>query len=309
MRALILGGTGAVGLATGAALAARGHEVLKGSRRAAAEPGSVQLDLTTAAGRDRMVDTASGCDVVINASGREDLELARALAVAGTPYVDTSAGTAYLDGLRHLPGSATRVVGAGIAPGVSTVLAAALDPQPGDEIDISVLLGTGEAHGPAAVAWTADLAGRSLHRAPEGEPIANYRERRRMDVDGRPRMHLRTDFPDHVLLDATGATIRTYLTLGSPLATAGLALVGAVPALRGILAAAPHWGDDRWRVAATNRRTSRMLEAAGFGQSRATGEFAALAAVRATEQPTLGAVTMADLFGADVLSEADCVTA
>lgn len=306
MRALILGGTGAVGRATGAALEARGHEALRGSRTAGAGPGRVQLDVSTAEGRGRAVDAASGCDVVINTSGRDDLDLARDL--AGIPYVDTSASTAYLAELRRLAGPATRVIGAGIAPGVSTVLAAALDPQPGDEIDISVLLGTGEVHGPAAVAWTADLAGRAVYRAPEREPIRNYRERRRMAVDGRSRLHLRTDFPDHVLLEASGATIRTYLTLGSPLATAGLAVVGAMPALRGILAAAPHWGDDRWRVAARSRRTGQTLEAAGFGQSLATGEFAALAAIRAAGRPGLGAVTMADLFGPEVLSEADCVT-
>ncbi|GAA1314499.1 NAD-dependent epimerase/dehydratase family protein [Leucobacter albus] len=305
MRALVLGGTGAVGNATVAALRARGHDALRGSRRPPAGAEHMQLDLATAEGLGRLIEAAKTCDVVINASGSEDPRIASELARA--PYVDTSASTAYLARLRALPGDATRVVGAGIAPGVSTVLAAAVDPRAGDDIDIQVLLGTGEVHGPAAVAWTAQLAGRAIHGAPEDPPLLNYRERRRMSVDGRSRLHLRTDFPDHLLLDATGAQIRTYLTLGSPVATAGLALVGLLPGLRGMLAAAPHWGDERWRVAVTNRRTGQTLAAGGLGQSRATGEFAALAAIRAAEQPGLGAVTMADLFGLEVLEQAGSV--
>ncbi|GAA2835350.1 NAD-dependent epimerase/dehydratase family protein [Leucobacter komagatae] len=309
MRALVLGGTGAVGRAVAHELEARGHEALRGSRGAGSSPGAVRLDLSSAAGMRRLREVAHECDVVVDASGRDDPATSREL--EGVPYVDTSATTSYLAelrGLRAQSGAATLVLGAGIAPGASTVLAAALASEPGDEIDVSVLLGTGEVHGPAAVAWTAGLAGNAVWGAPDGAEILNYRERRRIPIDGRDRTHLRTDFPDHLLLAAAGVTVRTYLTLGSPLATAGLALVGAVPALRGILAAAPHWGDDRWRVAALNRRTGEMLAASGSGQSRATGEFAALAAIRASESPGLGAVTMADLFGLDVLASAAAVT-
>ncbi|UTX53258.1 NAD-dependent epimerase/dehydratase family protein [Leucobacter aridicollis] len=306
MRALVLGGTGAVGTAVASALEARGHVALRGSRRAPNGPSGVQLDLASEAGRARMREVARSCDVVIDASGREDPAIARDL--TGVPYVDTSANTAYLAALRSAAGVATLVLGAGIAPGASTILAAATDPRPGDDIDISVLLGTGEVHGPAAVEWTAALAGTEVYAAPETAPVLNYRERRRIQIDGKARTHLRTDFPDHLLLDAAGARIRTYLTLGSPLATAGLALVGAVPALRGILAAAPHWGDDKWRVAATNRRTGVSLAASGFGQSRATGELAALAGIQAAERPDLGAVTMAILFGTEVFDEAASVT-
>lgn len=305
MRALVLGGTGAVGSATVAALRQRGHEALPGSRSATA-PGSVELDLASASGRRRMVAVAQECDVVIDASGREDPILARDL--AEIPYVDISASAAYLDVLRDRPGAATLVLGAGIAPGVSTVLAAAVNPHPGDALDIAVLLGTGEVHGPAAVAWTAELAGRPIHRAPEGSTVQNLREVRRFPLDGRPRRYLRADFPDHVLLEHTGATIRSYLALGSPLGTAGLALVGALPTLRGILAAAPHWGDDRWRVAVTNRRTGETLAASGYGQSRATGAFAALAAIAAADQPELGAVSMADLVDLAALETVESVT-
>lgn len=344
VRALVLGGTGAVGSAAAQALEARGHEVLRGSRRGQGA-GHVELDLTTETGLERLVEVVSGahggagarrgsrsgasagpaaasqantapCDVVIDASGRDDPAIAAALlragrsggvASAGIPYVDTSATTSYIERLRAEAGSVTRVLGAGIAPGVSTVLASALDSRPGDDIDISVLLGTGETHGPAAVAWTAALAGREIHRAPEPTRVRNYRERRTLPVAGRPRVHLRTDFPDHLLLEATGVTVRSYLTLGSPLAVAGLALVGVAPALRGVLAAAPHWGDDRWRVAATNRRTGETLAAGGNGQSRATGEFAALAAIHAAAHPDLGAVSMSDVFGTHVLSRAASV--
>lgn len=107
------------------------------------------------------------------------------------------------------------------------------------------------------------------------------------------------------LTSQQGARIRSYLALGSPVATAGLALVGAIPGLRSIRAAAPHWGDDRWRGAVTNRRTGETLAASGFGQSRATGELAAVAAV---ERPDLGAVSMADAVGYGARATADNVT-
>lgn len=298
MRTLVLGGTGAVGRAAAAALRDRGHEAVV-SGRSVTGPGTARLDLATPEGAECAAEFARSCDAVIDASGREAPGIAAAL--PGVPYVDISASGSHLEALRALRPAATLVLGAGIAPGLSTVLAASLEPLPGDDLDIAVMLGTGEAHGPAAVAWTAGLAGSDVHLPPEGRPVRNLRELRRFPVDGRNRIHLRADFPDHVLLAGTGARVRSYLALGSPVATAGLALVGAAPALRGILAAAPHWGDDRWVVAATNRRSGERVAASGAGQSRATGEIAALAAIAAAEQPGLGAVTMAELLDLEAL--------
>ncbi len=301
MKVLILGGTGAVGRAAATALRRRGHEVIPSGRTL--DPGEgLRLDLGTAEGRDRYAAAAMDVDAIVNASGIEDQEL-RSLA-AQTAFIDTSAGSAYLDRLATVPSSAPTVLGAGIAPGVSTLLAAALDASDGDDVDIAVVLGTGEHHGPAAVAWTAALAGADVHRPAEGHPVRNLREQRRFPFAGRNRLHLRADFPDHVLLPHL--RVRSYLSLTSPSAVAGLALVGRFPALRGLLSAAPHWGDDRWQVTAAHRRSGRSLTVGGYGQSTATGEFAALAAERAVAdgRPRPGAVPLSVLAGTELLAEA-----
>lgn len=305
MRALVIGGTGAVGREVVAALRGRGHEAVP-SGRSIAEGEGLRLDLSSVGGCDRLAAVAGDFDVVVNTTGMDDLRLVAA--IGQVPYVDITASSAYLDALLRRGGSATVVAGAGIAPGATTLLAAALDPQPGDSIDVAVLLSTGETHGPAAVAWTADLAGAQIHRAPEGVAVLNYRERRRITVAGRTTTHLRTDFPDHILLAKTGANVRSYLTLGSGLANAGLALVGAVPALRGLLAAAPHWGGDAWQVAALNRETGEVRYVGGNGQSRATGEIAALAAIEAARRPDLGVISLAGLERVSLLEAAISVT-
>jgi hypothetical protein len=80
--------------------------------------------------------------------------------------------------------------------------------------------------------------------------------------------------------------------------TASLDLVGRLPVLRGVLSIAPHVGSDAWHVVARNRRTGERREAAGSGQSEATGRLTAFAAVRIAGS-TRGAVTMADLVSAD----------
>ncbi|MFJ2551798.1 hypothetical protein [Microbacterium sp. NPDC087591] len=292
MKALLLGARGAVGTVIRRELELAGHTVTAASR---AEAGGVRLDL-----RGELAPftaLAADHDVVINASGIERPELATA--AARTPLVDISATGSYLAALRDAARGPV-VLGAGLAPGLTTVLAAALDTRPHDEIDVLVMLGSGEKHGPAAVAWTAGLVGADIHLPPDTGKVRNFRTSVRAEgPDGRTRRYLRADFPDHILLAPTGApVIRSYLTLGSAVMTASLDLVGRLPVLRGVLSIAPHVGSDDWHVVTRNRRTGERREAAGSGQSEATGRLTALAAVRIAGS-THGAVTMADLVSAD----------
>ncbi|MCI1018479.1 saccharopine dehydrogenase [Microbacterium sp. C5A9] len=295
MRVLLLGGRGAVGSVVRRELERDGHSVTAASR---SDTEGRRVDLH---GDLRPVSRlAADHDVVVNASGVERAELADA--VAGGPLVDISATGSYLDELRATA-SGPIVLGAGLVPGLSTVLAGALATRAGAELDIFVMLGTGEKHGPAAVDWTAGLVGTDLHRAPEGSPVRNLTESRRaVGPDGRSRRYLRADFPDHVLLESSGSIIRTYLTLGSAPMTAALALVGRMPMLRGALAAAPHIGSDAWHIIAQDRRSGERLQASGRGQSLATGRLTALAAMRvagAGHGAGHGAMTMADLVTVD----------
>jgi hypothetical protein len=289
MRALLLGARGAVGTVVRRDLERDGHTVTAASR---AESDGARIDLS--GDLTALSALASEHDVVVNASGIERADLATA--TGATPLVDISATGSYLETLR-LTASGPVVLGAGLVPGLSTVLAASLDTRAGDDVDVLVMLGSGEQHGPAAVAWTAGLVGADVHRPPEGGAVRNFRESiRALGPDGRARRYLRADFPDHVLLGGTDApNIRSYLTLGSALMTGALDLVGRMPVLRGALTSAPHVGTDAWHVVAANRRTGERNEASGRGQSEATGRLTALAALRVVEAQPSGPVTMADL--------------
>ncbi|MCP3425577.1 hypothetical protein NBM05_06000 [Rothia sp. AR01] len=293
MRTLLLGARGAVGSVIRRELEHRGHRVTAAGRSA---PGGAAIDLH--AGLAPLARAAAGHDVVVNASGVERPEVAEA--VGPTPLVEISATGSYLDRLRGRARGPV-LLGAGLVPGLSTLLVSALDSRPGDDVDVLVMLGTGERHGPAAVAWTAGLVGAEIHRPPEGAPIRNFRQGvREVGPDGRSRRYLRADFPDHVLLGPSrDVAIRSYLTLGSAAMTAALGGIARVPALRGALARSPHLGSEAWHVVARNRRTGERREATGSGQSEATGRLTALAAVRVVERPGRGVATMADVVGLD----------
>lgn len=302
--ALVLGARGAVGRATVAELRRLGAEVTTAGR-SAPEPDGLALDVRTAEGRTALRAAAESFDVVINASGVEDPRLVDA--TAGTILVDISATAAVLARMAATfadteAGSRGLVLGAGIAPGLTTLLVDGLDPAPGDEIDVAIMLGGGEVHGPAAVAWTAELAGRPLHEpgevgnGPNGE-ILNFRSSLHVPEPFGSRRYVRADFPDHVLLGAPrGALVRSWLATDSRVSTAALGVVGRFPALRSLVARAPHLGTSAWSITAIDRGTGRTLRARGEGQSRTTGVLTAHAALAAADRGLRDLATTADLL-------------
>lgn len=303
MRALVLGARGAVGSAASAALRQHGHVVLPAGRRA--PTGGIAIDATTREGRARLRSEAAHVDVVIDSTGLESTAVQAT--VGTTPLVDVSATAPHLERLAAgVPEGGAVLLGAGIAPGLSTVLVRHLDPQPGDEIDVAIMLGAGEAHGPAAVEWTVRLAGTDVYAAPEQSPIANLRSLRRFPfLDGTRRLHLRADFPDDLLIGhPRGTAVRSWLALDSRLATAALRLVGMVPAAAPLLRHAPHLGGETWSVTAMRRGSRDAVTATGSRQSGATGRLAALAAERLVQLHLTGAVTMADAVRLDEVERA-----
>ena len=292
MRALVLGGTGAVGRVIVDELTRAGHRATAAGRRSS----SARIDLSAPAGLPQLTAVAAGYDVVINASGVELPELAAACAPAA--FVDISATGRYLEALTAaVPAGQSVLVGAGLAPGLTTLLVHALATRPGDEVDLGIALGTGEAHGPAAVAWTAGLAGSAVHRAPEPGVVPNLRGARRLPSPTGERSYLRADFPDHVLPGVpTGITVRSYLATGGRATTRALGLVGRFPRLAPLLARVPHWGSAEWSLVAVNRRTGTALSVRGTGQSRATGVLTALGAAALVANAPGRGVSTAELI-------------
>ncbi|WP_277210188.1 hypothetical protein [Isoptericola croceus] len=295
MRALVLGARGAVGRHAVAALRRGGHTVTPAGRTGA--DGGAPVDLEAPDGVEQLRRAAVGHDVVLDASGVENPAIVSGLGGAG--LVDISATGRYLAQLQAgAPAGASVVRGAGLVPGLSTVLVTALDTRAGDEIDVTVMLGTGEKHGRAAVAWTVGLVGAPVHDPPEGGEVRNLRTTlRSAGPDGRRRTYLRADFGDHVLVP--DRVVRTWLTFSSRTATGVVALVGRAGRGGWLISSAPALGSADWSLQVSVRRTGQRLAATGRGQSRATGVLAALAAERVADQQPGRCVTMADLVTVD----------
>lgn len=255
------------------------------------------IDLATARGYEELARLTRQHDVLINASGVEDIRLA---AVGASVLVEISATPAYLRQLAaNADPAATVVLGVGLAPGLSTVLLDSLAASPDDELDLGVLLGTGERHGTAAVEWTVGLVGRSLHEPPECESVPNLLSRRRLPgPGGTVRSYLRADFPDHLLLADRGVSVRSYLAVGNRAATSMLGIVARFPQLTNVLRATPHVGGDNWYLVAVNRRTGQQATTVGRGQSSATAALTVLTVSHAARASS-GVATMADLVNLD----------
>ncbi len=268
MRALVLGGLGAVGGVVVDVLREWGHDVTPAGRRA--PQGGLAVDLRVGDGLTRLAEAARDHDVVVNASGVEDPRIATAL--DGAVLVDISATARYLESLAGVAVDADAgvVLGAGLAPGLTTVLVAGLDPASGDEIDVAIVLGSGEKHGTAAVEWTAGLLGTPLHDPGEDRTIVNLRDRCTLtDISGRRRVFLRADFPDHLLVGVPrGALVRSQLAFSSPVATAALAVASYAPASAEPSAVPRAWGP---MSGVSSRSTGQPAagSARGAGGSRA----------------------------------------
>ncbi|NGO79257.1 saccharopine dehydrogenase [Streptomyces sp. YC504] len=278
-RIVLIGGYGAVGRETAALLSLwyPGAVVVAG-RNPRALPGTsaVRLDLDDAADLERALD---GADAVVMCVDHDNARVARACFVRGVHYVDVSADHERLTGVERLHGlavehGASALLSVGLAPGITNLLARQVG---GSDVRIGVLLGSGEAHGPAALAWTLDgLAGlgpswRMRFPAPYGT----------RKVYGFP-------FSDQYTLPRTSgaARVATGMCLDSRPMTAVLAaarlpgvarLLAAKPVRRVLLASLSrvHLGGDGFAVTAASE--GRSASFGGRLQSRTTGVVAALA--------------------------------
>ncbi|NKY88610.1 saccharopine dehydrogenase [Nocardia veterana] len=282
MRAVVLGGYGAVGGRLVTALRGRGATVVAAGRDGARADAVVDL---TEPHLRRYRAALAGADVVVNASGDEDPELAAVAGAHGCAFVDITASARYVDALRRLPPVAPILVDVGLAPGLTNLLARAVYDEAPGPIDLAVVLGAGERHGAAATEWTYRLLGR--HFRHDGRRIRNFTEaeRFRLPGDRAPRRLVRLDFSDqHTLTAELNVPVRTYFGLDARWASAALAIATWLPGASKVPRGVHLPGTDRWIVLARGRDgTTRW--ARGQGQSRATALIAALAAERAPAGP------------------------
>ncbi|WP_416563007.1 NAD-dependent epimerase/dehydratase family protein [Nocardia testacea] len=270
MSVLVLGGYGAVGAHLVRLLRTQRIPVLAAGRDAARADRVV--DVTA---MDSFTTALAGVSTVVNCAGTEDVRLAQECTRRGVVFVEISATSDYVRALEHVEGPV--VLGVGLAPGLTTLLA--VDALSGDRgpVDIMIGLGAGEHHGPAATAWTYRLLGRHF-ADPDGTSIRNFTEPAHFAIPEQAGYHtfpaLRADFADQHRLTREFATpVRTYLRLDSRLGTAGLAALTWAPALQA-LAPRRMPGSDRWVVLA-RPADGPIRWATGRGQSLATAAVAA----------------------------------
>lgn len=272
---LVVGGYGAVGREVIAALPA-GYEVLATGRHhatAAPVPGA------------RLVPFGlDGVDVVLMCADPGDIDVAAECARRGIHYLDITADPARIAALESLDAAAREsgakvVLSVGLAPGATNLLArACAERVPAGPVDIGVLLGSGERHGPAAVAWTVDGLGRRSGSWPMRFP--GY---------GTRTVH-RFPFSDQASLPRTLGVgeVRTGLCLDSKPLSASLVLLGKLARFlpRAALTRALgriHAGSDGFAAVVTRGPVRASLS--GRRQSRATGVIAARLIARLDDFP------------------------
>jgi hypothetical protein len=276
-RVLILGGYGAVGREVAAALV-DDTEVVVAGRHADTVPSVPGAAMRRVDGADpaSVVEALDGVDVVVMCAEVANVQIARLTLERGIDYLDVSASYDVLAEIERLDDvarahDATAVLSVGLAPGITNLLACHISGRSDvQQIEVGVLLGSGEHHGAAAVEWTLDGLGQL-----DGSWTMEFPA-----PHGRRTVH-RFPFSDqHTLASTLGVTARTGLALDSRLTTALLAAAGRPsiarflrrPRIRSALLAAMtkvHVGGDDFAVVA--RSGSVQASFTGRRQSRATG--------------------------------------
>jgi len=271
VRVLVLGGYGAVGAPVVARLRAAGATALAAGRDAHRADRVVDLAAPRSFA-DALADVDP--DVVVNAAGAEEPALVALATAHGAAFVDVTATTGYVAAIEGLAVERPVVVSVGLAPGLTNLLAAAVHERAPGPVDLAIVLGAGEHHGSAGVAWSYGLLGRHFTDPSSGRRVRNYTRPRRFDLPGLGRRRLlRTDFSDqHTLTRDLGVPVRTWFGLDSRLATTALGALTWVPGGRHAPRAVPLPGSDGWLVLARAAGgTARW--ATGRGQSAATAEL------------------------------------
>lgn len=297
-RIVVLGGYGAVGRALVGRLVGAGRPVVVAGRdarqaaaTAAAHPGArpAAVDLTAPAS---LRDTLSAGDVVVNCTGLEDLRLVQVAVAAGAHYTDITATRTYLDALATVhdtavAGRRTILCSVGLAPGLTNLLAADIDRRHPDPrpIDITLLLGLGDAYGAASHEWTLSRLGATFPDPVDGHLVRNFSDGRRVALPGGfgARRAVRFDLADqHTLTRTLDRPVTTRLAFDPAAVTTLAAAAGRLPplgrAVAGLLRRLPpvRMG-TAWYAGRVERRGGPGHWTLGASQTQATAAVTAVA--------------------------------
>jgi saccharopine dehydrogenase (NAD+, L-lysine forming) len=315
---VVIGGYGAVGQTVCTELAGRfpGRVFAAGRSPGRAEAFSRQtggrvlplrLDLADPEGAAGAI---GGARVVVACAETGEAAFAREVLGRGVHLVDVSATRDYLrrvealDALARRRG-ATAVLSVGLVPGLTNLLAKHCADALGEEprgVDISVLLGLGEAHGKEGIRWVVENLDKRFEAPGVPGAVASLEDPRMASFPGGfgRRACYRFDFADqHVLARTMGTDwAATRLCFDSAAATRLLAVLKKTGALRFLrhrwareasvaFLSRLHFGSDGFAVAAEAEGEARRhaCSAWGRGEGRATGVVAALVAERLYASP------------------------
>jgi saccharopine dehydrogenase-like NADP-dependent oxidoreductase len=314
MSTLVVGGYGSVGRVICRELArSSAHDdevrVAGRDRPAAIEfastlPGpatGVRIDLSDL---DSWEGELSDADRVVVCVDQEGTSFVDACLGRGIDYVDVTASDEFLRRLESLDehartANATAVLSVGLSPGLTNLLAARLagSLEMVSSIEISVLLGVGEAFGPAASRWTLERIGRpfSVETAGASPQIRGFTDPRTVAFPGFGRRRAyRFDLADqHVLARTLGVPeVATRLCFDSKLLTrtaAAMARSGVYPSVLEVVGSAQlarlfevvELGSNEFALVVEaagdvdSSRRRRRATVLGHEQSRGTGIVAA----------------------------------
>ena len=240
----------------------------------------------------------------------------------GIDYMDVSANAAFIAKARRLPISSNSnvLLGVGIAPGVSNVLAETLlrETSASPSIYLDIYLGLGDHHGIAAIDWTL-AAMVEPYTDPNGAPLQPFRHRNPLKITKQPTYNF--NFADqHILkLKYPHTSFQTYLGFDQGWASRLFNLMARTHLLQALrfpfIRKQVSWllnkkwlGNDSFKISA--HTSTKTLSIRGHKQGIATGKIAALCAqMMLADSSKMGHVDMIDFISYDDLSKFDFLTA
>lgn len=310
---MIIGGHGAVGQTISKAL--RKHPLIIAGRNTDTIQKFIDRNLENAIARKidiKVFDAADFNDVhtIIVCMDQDSTELVEYCVANDLNYMDVSANSTYLDQVQRLDftNQSSILLGVGIAPGVTNILASELVKTYPDETNIAihVILGLGEKHGRAAIDWT--LNNMILPYSHSEKPYKPFMKHSCFNHLSKRYDAYNFNFADQYLLQYKYPDFNfiTYMGFDKPFATRSIHRLVNMNAMNFLktkkgydithkMLKNPKFGSDKFIIHVTNGTNELVFD--GYNEAYYTGLFAAHSAVKLVEtNPPHGLIGMDDIL-------------